>query len=369
MSLVVSSVAELQDGILAGRRLLPRGGGTKTGLSSDLPGFEVADLRPLRGIVEHQPSEFTITVLAGTLLSELETTLAEQGQYLPFDPVLVDRGGTVGGAVAAGIAGSGRLRYGGVRDFVLAVEIVDGRGRLVRGGGRVVKNAAGFDLPKLMVGSVGALGILTEVCFKVFPRLSSAMTVRADYDSLEEAVAALQTLRGGPHDLDALDLDGSCSLWARVVGLPASLALRAEKVRSVLGCAEIVDTAVSDEYWSTVRELGWIEGETFLVKVPLTPPRIPGLDREVAGVCSSRYYSAGGQQAWLGLSSMEQLRELDRVLSGVGLRGLVVLGAGGPVLLGLSRDRELVERLRRTLDPRGLFRDIDSLAAVACDTK
>ncbi|MCZ6508923.1 MAG: FAD-binding protein [Acidobacteria bacterium] len=369
MSLAVSSVGELQDGILAGRRLLARGGGTKTGLSSDLPGFEIADLRRLSGVVEHQPSEFTITALAGTRLSKLEEILAAQGQYLPFDPILVARGSTVGGAVASGVAGSGRLRYGGVRDFVLAVAIVDGRGRLVRGGGRVVKNAAGFDLPKLMVGSVGALGILTEVCFKVFPRSSSMVTVRADYDSLEEAVAALVVLRGGPYELDALDLDGSFSLWARIAGLEKALAGRAERVRSILGRGETVDAAVAVEHWSMVRELGWLRDETFLVKVPLTPPRILDLDRRVEGLSSTRYYSAGGQQAWLALTSPKDLTSLDRVLSDAGLRGLVVLGDGGPVLLGVSRDRELVERLRRALDPRGLFRSVDSLAERTCGTR
>ena len=115
-------------------------------------------------------SEFTFTALAGTPVREIAAALAERGQYLPFDPMLREAGATLGGTVAAGLSGPGRFRYGGLRDFILGVRFVDGEGRLLRLGGKVVKNAAGFDLPKFFVGSLGRFGVLAEMTFKVFPK-------------------------------------------------------------------------------------------------------------------------------------------------------------------------------------------------------
>src|SRR5207253_308179 len=134
----------------------------------------------LRGITEYDPSEFTFTAGAGTPVREIVAALAERGQYLPFDPMLADAGATLGGTVAAGLSGPGRFRFGGLRDFILGVQFVDGEGRVLRMGGKVVKNAAGFDLPKFFVGSVGRFGILTELTFKVFPRPVATRTLRLD---------------------------------------------------------------------------------------------------------------------------------------------------------------------------------------------
>src|SRR6185503_15751320 len=150
-------VSELRDAMAAaaaqGQRSLPRGGGTKDALSSAGGETTRLDLGGCAGIVEYAPSEFTVTALAGTPIAEMVAALGERGQYLPFDPILVEAGATLGGTIAAGVSGSGRARYGGIRDFILGVRFLDGGGTLVRGGGKVVKNAAGFDLPKLMVGS------------------------------------------------------------------------------------------------------------------------------------------------------------------------------------------------------------------------
>ena len=173
---------------------MPRGGGTKPALSS-VDAADVLDLSALVGITEYLPSEYTVTALAGTRLAEVESRLAAEGQYLPFDPLLVEAGGTVGGAVASGANGSGRFRYGGLRDFLLAVTFVDGRGEIVRGGAKVVKNAAGFDLPKLMVGSLGRLGVLIECTFKVFPHPERCATLRVAGLAFDEALEAARPRR------------------------------------------------------------------------------------------------------------------------------------------------------------------------------
>ena len=175
----------------------------------------------LRGVVEYEPNEFVFTALAGTPVAEVVAMLAEHGQYLPFDPPFVAAGATLGGAVASGLSGPGRYRYGGVRDFVIGVRFVDGLGQLVRGGGKVVKNAAGFDLPKLMVGSLGRLGALVELSFKVFPKPPAFGTLRVDYPSLAAAVEAMATLVTKPLDIEAVDLEpssASASLLVRIGG-------------------------------------------------------------------------------------------------------------------------------------------------------
>ena len=130
-----------------GGRFLAIGAGTKPALSAPPAGFTAVSLAGLSGIVEYDPGEYTFTALAGTPLAELQAALARNGQYLPFDPLGAAAGATLGGTIASGISGPGRLRYGGVRDFILGVRFVTGRGENVRGGGKVVKYAAGFDFP------------------------------------------------------------------------------------------------------------------------------------------------------------------------------------------------------------------------------
>ncbi len=168
----------------------------------------------LSGIVEYLPSEYTITVRSGTRLQTVVEALGKNGQYLPFDPPLADQGASIGGTVAAGLSGPGAYRYGPLKDFIIGIRFVDGLGNHVRGGGNVVKNAAGFDFPKLFNGSIGRLGILTEVSFKVFPEPQRYVTLQARLSSLEEAVGLLPRLKG--FDLEGVELDSTLLLSLRL---------------------------------------------------------------------------------------------------------------------------------------------------------
>ncbi|HEY6887587.1 MAG TPA: FAD-binding protein, partial [Solirubrobacter sp.] len=181
MTVTTDAVESVRAALLETDLALPVAGATKPALTGGL------DVAGLRGIVEYDPAELTFTALAGTPLREIVTALAEHGQYLPFDPPWVDAGATLGGTVAAGLSGSCSHRHGGIRDFVLGVRFLDGTGRLVGGGGKVVKNAAGFDLPKLFVGSVGRLGVLVQLSLKVFPAPAAWATLRAQADGLDDA--------------------------------------------------------------------------------------------------------------------------------------------------------------------------------------
>jgi glycolate oxidase FAD binding subunit len=159
-ALTPSSVAAFAEAVRVTPNLIVVGGGTKPRLAEANSIYTRVSTSGLCGIVEYQPDEYTITVLAGTPLREVIATLKAKGQFLPFDPLFVKAGATIGGAVAAGANGPGRFRFGGIRDFILGTRFVDGDGRVLRMGGKVVKNAAGFDLPKFLVGSLGRYGVL-----------------------------------------------------------------------------------------------------------------------------------------------------------------------------------------------------------------
>ena len=121
------------------------------------------DVRPLAGISSYEPSELVVTVRGGTLLADLEAALAEKGQCLPFEPPRFAQGGTVGGMVSAGLAGPARAAVGGVRDYVLGAKLLNGRAELLGFGGTVMKNVAGYDVSRLLAGSMGILGVICEM--------------------------------------------------------------------------------------------------------------------------------------------------------------------------------------------------------------
>ena len=204
MVITPQSEKDVQNAVRHNAKLHPHGAGTKTALHFN-QAIETLDMRQLTGVIEYDPQEFVLTAYAGTPVAEIEKLLAEKGQYLPFDPLLAKRGATLGGTVAANASGPGRFRYGGVRDFLIGAKFVDGNGTLLRGGGKVVKNAAGFDYPKLMVGALGRLGVLVELTFKVFPRPEQYMTLRVEKSSLADTIKTLYVLNTTPLDVEALD--------------------------------------------------------------------------------------------------------------------------------------------------------------------
>lgn len=352
----MTTIEDIRNAVREGARLLPRGGGTKPGLSTPTEGVAPLDMSGLAGVLEYDPGEFTFTALAGTRLAEVQALLRQHGQYLPFDPPLVEKGATLGGTVAAGLSGPGRYRYGGVRDFILGVRFVDGHGEVIRGGGKVVKNAAGFDFPKMMVGSLGQLGVLVELTFKVFPQPPAYLTVSLHCATLAEAVAALYRLYTARMDIDALDLlpaEGAATLQVRMGGLPAGLPARAERVRALLGGGEIVQGAEEAALWRDAREFAWVPPGWALVKVPLTPRRIVELESALAGKAPLRRYASGGNVAWVALP--EPPATLHAPLLELGLSGLAVFGPPGQARLGVRVGESFERRVKAVLDPYHRF--------------
>lgn len=356
VSTVISAknLEEVQAVVRSHSRLLARGAGTKPGLSM-AEDAAVLDVSALTGVVEYDPGEFTITVRAGTPLAELETLLASNGQSLPFDPPRAAAGATVGGTLAAGLSGSGRFRYGGLRDFVIGVVFVDGEGRRVRGGGKVVKNAAGFDLPKLFAGSLGRLGVMVEVTFKVFPFPRARTTVRLSARDLDDALDRLTRLTQRDWGLEALDLDPPATLWLRLAGDEHGLETRCARLAETLGCPlETLASSQEGQFWKVRSALASPQGGT-IIKVPVTPARIPALDAALERIEVNRRYAAGGQLAWLGWPEERALDDLDRLLGELGLGGLALDRPGERCRLGADPARSFLERVKRALDPLGRF--------------
>ncbi|NLF70663.1 MAG: FAD-binding oxidoreductase [Candidatus Anammoximicrobium sp.] len=355
-----TTIAELQAMVTAARWVSVRGGGSKPALSKPPAGAVCIDLRRLSGTTARGADEFTYTACAGTPLQKVVDDLAGRAQYLPFDPLQVRCGATLGGTVAANLCGSGSYRYGGVRNFLVGVQFVDGRGRLVRCGGQASENAAGIDLPKFFVGSLGRYGILTEVSVRVFPRLPCYMTLAVAYPGLAAAQQAAFRLATEPLDLDALDLEPAegtaFQLLVRVGGLEAGLPERMARLEAFLQGEharlpqQLLLGHQESERWERINNLSWVPHGVPLLKVPLAPRQVVELDARIP--CLARRYTAGGSVAWLALDDLKPART---VLTDMGLVGLRVLGRGGNPFVGVRRGMLLARRVKRALDPAGKF--------------
>lgn len=353
------TLSQLCEAVTAAPLIQPVGGCTKTALSAPLPGATLLDVSGLSGILEYEPGEYTFTAYAGTRLSTIAAALAEHGQFLPFDPPFVKAGATLGGTVAAGLAGPGRYRYGGARDFILGVRTIDGQGRIIKGGGKVVKNAAGFDTPKLMAGSLGMFGVLAELTFKVFPAPRAYATLVAPCVSPEEGVHLLAQIGASGMDVHALDLvpgGPECyAVWARLAGLPDALDERLDRLCKLLGRGQMIREEQEAAFWEDVTEFRWAPRPWNLVKVPLTPKRIPSLESALLTLDPGalRRYSGGGQVAWIATTAAPTA--LDAALAALDLSGLVIMGPKSPVRLGARPGDSFERRVKAALDPTGRF--------------
>ncbi|MDZ4360159.1 MAG: glycolate oxidase subunit GlcE [Variovorax sp.] len=211
------------------------------------------------GIMSHEPSELVVTVRAGTPLVELEAALAEQGQCLPFEPPRFGAASTIGGAVAAGLAGPARASAGGVRDYVLGVQFIDGRGEWLTFGGQVMKNVAGYDVSRVLAGSMGTLGILTDISLKVLPVAPAEATLvfaLAQHDALEQ----LHRWGGQPLPLNAscwvkdqTQPDAPELLFVRLRGAVAAVEAACERLSREAG-GQRMDNAETGPDWAACRD-------------------------------------------------------------------------------------------------------------------
>jgi glycolate oxidase FAD binding subunit len=352
--LTPSSVEELTATVRAHPRVLAVGARTKPRLSQVADHVTLVSTTALRGITEYEPSEFTITALAGTPVREIAATLAAKGQYLPFDPVWLEAGSTLGGAVAAGVNGAGRLRYGGLRDFILGVRFVDGSGRALRVGGKVVKNAAGFDLPKFFVGSLGRFGALAEITFKVFPQPTTDLTLALSAPEPGAATGMLNAAAATRWECDALEYAPTRQrIYVRLRGPAAGIDALAQEILARHPGKKL---EAGDLPWTCLREFGWAPSETAFFKIAITPSLIEKFCRLAEGLSTTHYHiGAGGNVAYLALPVDPRLiGKLDETLRDWNLSALTLRGDTS-LWLGARRENQITAAVKNALDPENRF--------------
>lgn len=327
----------------SGATLRIRGGGTKDWYGQRIDGA-ILDTRGHQGIVDYEPTELVITARAGTPLAEIEETLAERGQMLAFEPPHFGAGATLGGAIAAGMAGPRRASVGAVRDFILGAKVMDGRGEVLNFGGRVMKNVAGYDISRMMAGSLGTLGLLLEVSVKVLPLPFSELTLRFE---MNESAALDQLNAWGARPLP---ISASCwwsgVLMLRLSGAQASVAA----ARRALGGEVVADGAA---FWADLREQ---HHRYFAGPAPLWRIAVPSATAAL-GLQGEQLIEWGGGQRWLRADSAQAQAIRARATA---CGGHATLFRGGdkhvgvfhPLAAGLE---QINQRVRLAFDPRRVF--------------
>ncbi|CAG0943984.1 MAG: hypothetical protein EFKGCFLK_00861 [Rhodocyclaceae bacterium] len=318
-----------------------RGGGSKD-FYGNAPEGALLETHAHTGLVAYEPTELVVTVRAGTRLAELETVLAEQGQMLAFEPPHFGEA-TVGGCVAAGLSGPRRATAGAVRDFVLGVKLLDGKGEVLNFGGQVMKNVAGYDVSRLMAGAMGTLGLLLEVSLKVLPKPPAEATLRLALPQ-DRAIETMNRWGGQPLPLSATCWSGG-ALTVRLSGARAAVAAAKEKIGG-----EGVNDA--EAFWRGVREqqMDFFSGASALWRISLpsttAPLALPG----------GQLVEWGGALRWL-KSDMPaaQVRE-----AAVQAGGHATLFRGGDRTGGVFQPlpaplMAIHKNLKRSFDPQGLF--------------
>jgi glycolate oxidase FAD binding subunit len=356
-------LSELCDQVMTARAghkpLFICGGGSKAFYGNHRPlrpedGHCLLDVTLYRGIVNYQPSELVVTARAGTPLRELESELEAQGQMLAFEPPHYERSATVGGCVAAGLAGPRRMAAGSVRDFVLGARLLDAHGRVLNFGGEVMKNVAGYDVSRLMAGSLGIFGVLLEVSLKVLPRPAAETTLRLP-STEKNALTAFSAWRRLPMPVSAAcwlpdDDDGSGEIRVRLSGAPPAIAAARARIG---GDAMPADEA--DAFWLSLREQthAFFDRSRPLWRVAVPPATSP-LE------LGTTLIEWGGGQRWLsGPHDAAAIRAAARDRGGHATlfraarrEDLPEDGVFQPPASGVAT---LTRRLKQELDPSGLF--------------
>lgn len=338
-------VRELQDLVRtaceSGEPLVITGGGSKSA-RPDTGAGGILETRPLQGIVDYEPTELVITVRAGTALDELQRELAAAGQMLGFEPPAWGKSATIGGTVACGLSGPRRPYAGALRDFVLGVRCLNGRGEDLHFGGRVMKNVAGYDIARLMAGARGTLGVLLEISFKVLPLPEYEQTFCRRLSSAQ-AIEAMNRLATRPLPVSAAAwADGV--MYVRLSGTAAAVEAAGREV-ALEACAD------GGDFWSTLREQ---QLDYFITDDPVWRFSLPAT-AAMPAVTGDWVIDWGGAQRWL--RTRESAAKVHHAAAGAG--GYAILHRGPadlqvlpdlpPALLKLQR------QVKQAFDPAGIL--------------
>jgi glycolate oxidase FAD binding subunit len=375
-----SLIDAVRNAAAQGATLRLRGGGTKDFWGQSLTG-QVLDTRAYRGIVSYEPSELVVTVRCGTPLAELEAVLADQGQCLAFEPPHFGEGdtkaATVGGMVAAGFSGPARATAGAVRDFILGARFINGLGEHLTFGGQVMKNVAGYDVSRLMAGSWGTLGLITEVSLKVLPVAPAEATLMCAGLAQGAALDLLHRWGGQPLPLnasawvrDATAQPVADYMFVRLRGAVAAVqsALHTMSADALALGAQVqqMDNAEAAQDWQASAEQALqfftppsAEACLWRLSLPQTAPvlDLSGLDHP------SQYIEWQGAQRWLWApaSAAVALRELAQSVGGHATlfrastaHAEVDKAVGVNTPLAAVQQR-IQKQLQQQFDPKGVF--------------
>ncbi|QDL93560.1 FAD-binding protein [Paroceanicella profunda] len=346
------------------------GGGTRQALGNPVTG-EALSVAGLSGITLYDPGALTLVAQAGTPLAEVEEALAAEGQMLPFEPmdhraVLGTSGApTVGGMVACNVSGPRRIQAGACRDSLIGIRFVNGAGAVIRNGGRVMKNVTGYDLVKLLAGSHGTLGVLTEVAFKVLPRPETCLALRIGGLDDAGAVAAMTVALGSPCEANGLvHLSGPAETWIRLEGFADALKVRAGKLAALLKTrcgvsAEIVEAGPARAAFEGFRDLAWAAGRPGdLWRLSVRPSDGPALAARLrAAGAGEIVFDWGGGLLW---ALAPEGTDLRPALAGPGHATLLRAGPETRRALGAFQPEApaiaaISKALRARFDPRGIL--------------
>ncbi len=330
----------------AGRTALRiRGGGTKDWYGQALQG-EILDTRSHTGIIAYEPTELVITARSGTPLAEIDAALAEHNQMLAFEPPYFGTGATIGGVVAAGLSGPRRQAVGSVRDFVLGAVLMDGKGDVLHFGGQVMKNVAGYDVSRLLAGSMGTLGLILEVSIKVLPRPFAETSIRFELDQAD-AIRRLNDWGSQPLPISASAWhDGK--LMVRLSGARAAINGALKK----MGGEEVPDAA---QFWLDLRE----QKNSFFDSAARASQAVwrlsvPSVTTPLA-LAGDELIEWGGAQRWLKTNQQAAVIRAEAARVGghatlySGDKAVGVFHPLAPAIAGIHRN------LKAAFDPAGIF--------------
>ena len=310
----------------------------------------------LSGVILHEPGALTLVAKAGTPLAEIETLLATKNQRLAFEPMdhraLMGTTGepTIGGVVAANVSGPRRIAVGACRDFLLGVRFVDGAGNIVKNGGRVMKNVTGYDLVKLLAGSYGTLGVLTEVSLKVLPAVEAEMTLALHGLDDATAIKAMSAALGSPFEVTGVAHDPAASLTQfRLEGFTASVTYRAAELTRILRPFGALEQVTSN--WTAVRDVTGFAGQDGDVwRISVKPSDAAAL----AGKIGARavQYDWGGGLIWALCDAGTDVRAAMGTTAG---HATLIRGTGQTFHPEPAPLAAISSGLRAKFDPRGIL--------------
>lgn len=364
--------ADVSDIIQLGAPLEIKGGGTRHGLGRPVETDAVLSTKLLSGITSYDPSALNIVVAAGTPLETVVSALGQEGQYLPFEPVdhrpLFGSSGypSIGAVVAGNISGSRRIQAGACRDSLIGVRFVNGLGEVISNGGRVMKNVTGYDLVKLLCGSWGTLGVLTEVSFKVLPKPERSATLQIEGLMLNEAVKAMAKALGSPYEVSgaAHEPGANSQTYLRVEGFEKQVDYKAARLKALIGGdARLIENETHFDVWHRVGNATvFADNDCSIWRISIPPSKAPVFVEVLQKQTSAQFlFDWGGGLIWAALDPQLDEAPIRIAINQIGGHATLVRARNnlrrGVNFIRADQPRisKLEEGLRRKFDPKGIL--------------